>query len=494
MADSVINVASKSIKLIDNGDGTYSLASGVTEKGSVHGVVTSGTVTTLKDATKNLPTDIVKDKLIRIIIGGIEYIREITANTADTFTFADLVAKVAATAVIEKSGAGKVTITAVPEGVYANDYEVVVVDGVGANADTEAAFADDTLTITLGTDAGTAAAASIGTGIDGVITITANDAGVLEGYSIEVTPTTTPSSPMVAGFGAQTKKISVTLGTDEAGDLDATKNTALLIAQAINAITLINGLFTAAASGNGSGVFSTEITATPIEGGVDPVVDATAADVAAAVDDLTEFSAVVDSAGLMEALEDPVAFTGGVDEVTPIAGGEYYVLDNNAAVVSLSGSNTYAWFTATITLGTGAAHAAGDVVTTDAGEILEFDLVDLIPAGGSGIIMDSYVFINQNAVFSGGAGYNLELFQESPVVQATNAVLSILATEKPFGPITISTLAVKGATARAADTGHNKGFKLSSGDTKLYTKLVANGAETTITGKVITVMLGIAAL
>jgi len=61
-------------------------------------------------------------------------------------------------------------------------------------------------------------------------------------------------------------------------------------------------------------------------GGVDPVVDATAADVASAVDDLEEFSAAATTPGLLAAMEDPVQFAGGVDEVKPIEKTEYCIV------------------------------------------------------------------------------------------------------------------------------------------------------------------------
>ena len=112
----------------------------------IRGRATGGTATTLVDTNKNLASDVVKDKIIKVVINGIEYVRKITANTADTITFGALVAAVAATAVIEKTDGGKVTITAVPEGSYANDYQVVVQQGEGASAETTAAFEDGVLT------------------------------------------------------------------------------------------------------------------------------------------------------------------------------------------------------------------------------------------------------------------------------------------------------------------------------------------------------------
>ena len=54
------------------------------------------------------------------------------------------------------------------------------------------------------------------------------------GYSVEVVEGEGLDVPMSVAFSDATKKIVVTLGTDAAGDLDALKNTALLIATEIN--------------------------------------------------------------------------------------------------------------------------------------------------------------------------------------------------------------------------------------------------------------------
>ena len=162
--------------------------------------------------------------------------------------------------------------------------------------------------------------------------------------------------------------------------------------------------------------------------------------------------------------------------------------------VKLTGSVTRKWATDTITIGTGAAHSAGDVVSTDAGEILQFETG--LPAGGSGVILDSVVKLGQNAVFSSGAGYTLYLFSASPTVQATNAAFDLADAELAsyVGKITIGTLVDMGSNCAITDVGHNLSFTLASGDTKLYGKLVCLGGETTVTGKVITINLGIAAL
>jgi len=155
--------------------------------------------------------------------------------------------------------------------------------------------------------------------------------------------------------------------------------------------------------------------------------------------------------------------------------------------VTLNGSLTRA--SDTILIGTGAAHSAGDVVSTDAGEILQFETG--LPAGTGGMILNSLVTLNQNAVFAGGAGYTLYLFNVSPTVQATNAVFDLDSLTGYVGKIIISTLIDRGSNCEAEDIGHNKSFVLAAGDTKLYGKAVCIGAETTISAKTLTYNLDI---
>jgi hypothetical protein len=163
--------------------------------------------------------------------------------------------------------------------------------------------------------------------------------------------------------------------------------------------------------------------------------------------------------------------------------------------VELTGSNTRKQpVVASILIGTGAAHTAGDIVSTDAGAILQFNTG--LPAGNGGVILSSYAYTDNDAVFSGGAGYTLYLFTASPTAQADNAVynLAVADLSKAIGKIILSTLPDKGDSCSISDFGHNVDFALAVADTKLYGKLVCNGGETTISGKTITINLGIAAL
>ncbi len=305
----------------------------------VTGRATGGTPTTLIDTSKNFETNTLKGKYIKVIVDGVEYVREITANTANTYTFAALVAAVAATAIIEKTGAGKVTITATPEGTYANGYQVVVVQGEGPNAETTATFDDGVLTITLGTDAGTAASTTIGEAGDGQIGLTFKQVGDLAGSAYVALNTGADKFVTLAWDG---ESLAIGLGTDADGLADDTKNTAALIAAQIN--TELGDVFTATEAA--AGVVDVTAESAVFVGGADPAINATAADVVAEVDALEGFSAVETAAGLLVALENPVQFAGGVDEVKPVDKTEYCIVDGsekftdaNPGTVQLSGSN-----------------------------------------------------------------------------------------------------------------------------------------------------------
>lgn len=166
--------------------------------------------------------------------------------------------------------------------------------------------------------------------------------------------------------------------------------------------------------------------------------------------------------------------------------------DSEALPVKSTGSNTRKTATASVTIGTGAAHSIGDVVSTDAGAIMEFDTG--LPAGSSGMIIDSITTLNQNAVFSGGAGYTLHLFTVSPTAQATNAAFDLDSLTGWIGAIEIGTLVDLGSNCAKNDTQHQLSFTLAAADTKIYGKAVCKGAETTISGKVLAFNLGIMAL
>lgn len=299
------------------------------ENSILWGRASEGTTTTLKDDAKNIGTDLLKNKLIKVIVDGIEYVRTISSHTADTFTFDALVSAVAAKAVLDNTtaGGGKVTITADPAGTYANAYTVETVKGEGESAETEASFADGVLTLTLGTGAGVHAEAVIGTEAVNEILIQAKVAEPIEGYSIDMQIQSGNSLPLAVGMNPETGLITVSLGTDEAGDPDDEENTVGNIVNALNENIQFEALFTAA-SNYGNGVHDAVIAPVNITGGEAPVVDATAADVKTAIEALENapFTVVDDAVGVIDVLAAPVSFSGGLDEVKPVDGTEYFVI------------------------------------------------------------------------------------------------------------------------------------------------------------------------
>lgn len=158
---------------------------------------------------------------------------------------------------------------------------------------------------------------------------------------------------------------------------------------------------------------------------------------------------------------------------------------DKVASFSVQTRNSHKVVSDSITIGTGAAHSAGDVVSTDAGEVMEFDFTGLIEAGGSGRINSILTTLNNNAVFTSGAGYDLHLFTVAPAAQATNAALDITTTELPnyVGKIATGTLVDLGSICAVYTKDLALDFKLATGSTKLYGKAVCSGGETTVTGK-----------
>lgn len=187
---------------------------------------------------------------------------------------------------------------------------------------------------------------------------------------------------------------------------------------------------------------------------------------------------------------DVEAITGAGEAAKTLAD----VISTLAAGISLSGSNTRKWATDTITFGAGAgAHKAGEVMSTDTGEILEFDTG--LATGASGIILSSLLTLNQ-APFANQAGYTLHLFTAAPTIIADDAAWVLVAAELAtyIGKLDISSMVTGTNASYALDIGHNLDFTLASGSTKLYGQLVCKGTDTTVNGKIMTVNLGIAAL
>jgi hypothetical protein len=96
-------------------------------------------------------------------------------------------------------------------------------------------------------DAGDAATADIGSGGNGTVTLTLANAGAFgNSYTVEVVVSEDNDADLDASLDGTA--LTVTLGTDSGGDPDDAKNTATLVAAAIDALAA----FTASASGSGA--------------------------------------------------------------------------------------------------------------------------------------------------------------------------------------------------------------------------------------------------
>lgn len=155
-------------------------------------------------------------------------------------------------------------------------------------------LAGKVLTVTLGTSNSTAAGSTLGSGENGVITITADTAGAAgNDYTIAVVAGSV-SGDMSAALVA--KDITVTLGMTSETEPDPAKNTAVLIAAAINELAGVG----ATASGTGATPISAAVTKKSFTGGADIAlseVKNTAKLVAASITALSEFTAVASGNG-----------------------------------------------------------------------------------------------------------------------------------------------------------------------------------------------------
>lgn len=248
-------------------------------------------------------------------VGTLVDVATLTPN-CDTAPYSLEGTAVAASADIGAGENGVVTTTALTKGTVGNGatggYTIEVVEGSAGGA-LAAAIDGTDITVTLGMDSGTSSTAAIGAGENGVVTTTVDAVGVAgDSYTIEV----------VEGVGADVDlsvdltatAITVTLGTDSESALDATKNTATLVAAAISTLTGV----TATASGDGSTAIGAAEGPTSFSGGADVAPDDaknTATLIAAAVDALDGVSAAASGTGAtaISAAEGPTNFTGGAN-------------------------------------------------------------------------------------------------------------------------------------------------------------------------------------
>lgn len=139
------------------------------------GIATGGTKATVIDAEIDFPVDAVKDKYVKVWLGGKVKLRKITSNTATTLSFATLGDATAATAALKAASAGTDTLTiTIPAAIGLTGNELHV-ELTTAEDDTLAVTKDDTtkaIKIALAdTTASKNAAATIQTAIRALVTV-----------------------------------------------------------------------------------------------------------------------------------------------------------------------------------------------------------------------------------------------------------------------------------------------------------------------------------
>jgi len=175
-----------------------------------------------------------------------------------------------------------IDITAKDAGTFGNSITLEVSEPTDANATLSVVKTGLNVVVNTATDAGDAAAVTIGTGENGEVEITRDDEGPQGNlWDVVVIDPGTVSGALSAttSFANARPRLVITLGTDSETDPDDTKNTATLVAAAVNAIAG----FAATASGTGEDAIP-ETAVTAFEGGGDNAANtSTVADVFAAL-------------------------------------------------------------------------------------------------------------------------------------------------------------------------------------------------------------------
>jgi hypothetical protein len=173
------------------------------EKAEIKGTATGGSPTTIVDSALNLETNVLANKLAKVLINAILYVRKITANTADTITIPAIQAAVAAGAVIGEASGGQVTIACAVAGAAGNDYTVEFVNGSGNNVPLSAALNGTVLTVTLATNGSGLPddSANTGTAVAAAIDALAEFTSTMTGAGGVVAATTEPV-PFTGGVDA----------------------------------------------------------------------------------------------------------------------------------------------------------------------------------------------------------------------------------------------------------------------------------------------------
>lgn len=176
----------------------------------VRGKSTGGSQTTIVDTSQNIEANLFVDCVARLDIGGIAYLRTISANTADTITIGSLPGA-SASCVYGESEGGQITIVVVDKGSAGNDYTLVVSTSEEVSQDPSASLDEMVLTVLLGTDETGAAdnSKNTGTAIAALIDALDEFTATMTGSGGVVAETTDPAT-----FNGGVNVVSVSSGTE----------------------------------------------------------------------------------------------------------------------------------------------------------------------------------------------------------------------------------------------------------------------------------------
>jgi hypothetical protein len=239
---------------------------------------------------------------------------------------------------------GSVNIEVDAAGTNGNAYTVTVDATILTQRALSAGLNAQALTVTLATTGVTNATSYIGSGENGRVMITADIAGTNgNAFTIAVATTANLNAAMTANLAGS--DITVTLGTDGAGAPDNAKNTATLIAAAIQALAGVS----AVATGTGAGALTVAEEGKTFTGGTNQLatVQNTATLVTAAINNGTAgLTATASGTGAdsLSASEVVKNFAGGTNQLAAAS--------NTATLVAAAINNGTAGLTATAS-GTG---------------------------------------------------------------------------------------------------------------------------------------------
>jgi hypothetical protein len=159
--DTVLETGDLEIGAVELKDATSDTRSTISKDGSlntsttdiVSGIATSGSKSTIVDTDKNFITNMLAGAIAEVDIGSTTYFRKVLSNTATTVTI-DTIAGNPASATLGSGTNGVVTITSVNDGIGGNSYTVAAVLGSGNNIAMSVLLTGLNLVVTLGTNGG----------------------------------------------------------------------------------------------------------------------------------------------------------------------------------------------------------------------------------------------------------------------------------------------------------------------------------------------------